>query len=538
MTNVNYDNLRIKAYKNGQLIDLNGTYKSEGIQDGDIIQYCLSDMIVQLMIWTRNQRQIKEMCIHFLDTVKDLKEKVINQFKITDECKILLNGQDLHENEYIKNFKNNVMFTVSKVFHFKIELLLDNNIEQSESRFYETDRVSQMKSLYTDLFQDEVCIQVDNKNENKDDDINDDDELSEYIGKVLRISKKNINVKYKIQDLQTVYEGKFNKFKTLGGMLGDIAKRKSRCYIANNLMDQTIKLIDLNLDPNTVITIESTSKVQLFDLNNTHNVVEIDFYPEDIIGYAIKNHIKGKCVIQEGNREINIQNSFRDENIYNNDHLHYILLVTIKFMSYKTKELQYQKICRMDTKISQILSQNHQNKIRVYYLEREINQDSTLAELEVPDSQELFIEELDSTLILHVDDKIRTLTIDQKMTVQLFKEQQKLNRENYYLYQLRDQTQALPNDFILKSLQNNNKEIELIYKLDHNIIKIILIDQDEKEYTEYVKMNQKFKTFLQEFKLKYKFNDGEMFYDGATLNLDQCFSDLQITQNAKFEIII
>ncbi|CAD8193410.1 unnamed protein product [Paramecium octaurelia] len=529
--NIKYDNLRIKAYKKGQLIDLNGTYRSEGIQDGDIIEYCLSDMVIQLQIWYQNQRQIQEICIHYLDTVKELKEKVINQFKITYECKIILDGYDLQDYEYIKNYRNNVVFTVSKAFYFKIELLLDNNIEQSESRFYETEKVKELKSQYTELFQDDVCVDVDDN-----EDIKDEEELSAFIGKVLRISKRNVNVKYKFQGHQSVYEDKFYKKDTLGMMLKKIAKGNSRCYIANNLMDPTIKLINLNLDPNTVITIECTSRAQLFEFNNNQNRVDIEFYPEEIISNTIKTHIKGKFVIYEGNREINIQNSFRDEQIQNTAQLYYILLVTIKFMSYEAKEVQYQKTCRVDKKISQILSPNHPNKIRVYYLEKEINQDSTLAEVGVPDFSELQIEELESTLILHIDNKIRTLSIDKDMTVQLLKEHLNLNQENYYLYQLIDQAQALSNDVVLKSLHNINNEIELIYKTGNNLIKIILVDSDDKEYTEYVKLNQQVKTFLQEFELKYNLKDAELFYEGETINPDKCFSDIQIAQNGKFEI--
>lgn len=79
--------------------------------------------------------------------------------------------------------------------------------------------------------------------------------MSEYINKVLKIYKKNINVRYKFDGTKIVYEGKYSKIITLGEMLKIIANRKSRCYICNNLMDENIKLDNLNLDPSTEITI-------------------------------------------------------------------------------------------------------------------------------------------------------------------------------------------------------------------------------------------------------------------------------------------
>ncbi|CAD8104581.1 unnamed protein product [Paramecium primaurelia] len=532
--NLNNENARIKAYKKGQLIDLNGTYKSEEIQDGDIINYYFAEITIQFMIWFRDQLQIQEINVNYLDRIKDLKEKIINQHKITDECKILLDGDILNDDVCLKNFKKNTIFRISKIFHFKIELLLDNNIEQSECRFYETDKISQIKYQYREIFWDEVCIQVDNK-----EDLDDNDELSDYINKVLRISKKNINVRYKFDGNQIVYQDKYSKLITLGEMLKIIANRQSRCYICNNLMDENIKLDDLNLDQNTEITIQCTSRAQFIEFNNNLNKFEIDFYPEDIIGQAIKNHIKGKFIIQQDNKELNLQKSFQSENIQNGAELIYIFLVTIKFKDFETKELLFSQTYKVNMKISQILNQKNFNKAKVYYLEKEINQDKTLAELGIIDYSELNIEVLENILILHLDDKITKIIIDSNITIQTLKQQQNLNNEIYQIYAIHDQTQVLSNDIILKTLLNENNEIELIFKMNNSYIQIHLIDNEDRQYTENVQLNQQVKTFINELKIKYNLDENpQIFYEGEILDQEQYFSELQITKDTLFEIII
>ncbi|CAD8121146.1 unnamed protein product [Paramecium sonneborni] len=529
------ENVRIKAYKQGQLLDLNGTYESENIRDGDTIRYYQSEILIQIMIRIKNQDapQIILISINYASTVKDLIQKISSIYKINCNCKILYNEQTLNNNDRLNEFPKDAIFRISKEITLKFQLILENNIEQQETQFYETDKISIIKNNFMDLFCDEVSI-VDENNKNLDD----CEEISKYQTKVLKISKKNVDIKYKFQNTQPTYEFKDDKRLTVKQMLEKIANRKSRCFIDLNCQDENTQLKDLKLDLNTIIIIECSKRAQLIEQNNNTNKIELTFYPEEIIDNVIKFHIKEKIQLLFNNQVVNIQNSFRNEKIESDDILYYSKIMTIQFIKYDTKQFLHSEICNQNAKISEIIkSKNFQNS-RVYYQNKEINQDRTLIEEGVIDNSTLEIEETQKNLKLHIDGNVSQISVKSDMDIKTLKQQQKLINEYYQLFEINNQNQALLDNVLLKTLINRNNEIELIYKQNKNFLKITLYDaQDDKKYTEYVLLNSQVQTFIQEFQNKYNMNNIIIFLQGEEVNNELFFSQIPLDQNDEFEIV-
>ncbi|CAD8123539.1 unnamed protein product [Paramecium sonneborni] len=525
--------IRITAYKQGQKLDLNETFGQQQIKDGDKIRCFFSDIVVQIQIRINNEDwpQIEQIRIDYLATVKDLKQQVIKKYKINDNIKVLCENKNLDEQDLLKDYPKNTIFIISKEIQFKFEFILQNNIHQAEQKFFETDKVKQIKSNLKEIYEDEVDI-VDEDYRNLDE----EEEISTYLKKLIRVSRQNIDVKYKIQNQQIIIDQKFNKNLTLKEMMQIIADKKSRCYIENNLLDEETKLNELILEPQTIIIIEHTSHVQLIEYNNNLNSQDIEFYPEEIINDHIQNHISEKSLLLFNNCQVNKLNSFRDEKIQDNGQLFYYVQLKIQFISYDTKEFLFSDFYNPFDKIKEIFAQRNFNRLKIYYQNNEINQDRTLEEIGVIENSALEIEEISKKIKLHINNEIRNIVVNNDMDIQTLKQQENLMNNNYQLFKINDQQHPLQDNSLLVDLINGNNEIELIYKMNQNVMQIVLFDQ-ERKYIEYIQQNTQIKTFIQEFQNKYGLNNVSIFLEGEFLNDELKFSQISFNAEDEFEIV-